>query len=88
MVKQIIRAQQNLFVDIYLTDSTEIEYIIHQMMHGKPHHKPIKLYQYFLEAFLHSGGGDRSNLNYYANQKYKPTFSRIKKAVKAAQCPK
>ena len=58
------------------------------MMHGKPQHKSIKLYQYFLEAFLLSGGGDRSNQNYYHNQKYKPTFNRVKRAVKAAQCPK
>ena len=51
MVKHIIRAHQKLFVDPYLTDSTEIEAIIHQMMHGKPHHKSIKLYQYFLDPF-------------------------------------
>ena len=88
IVKEIIRAQQKLFVDPYLTDSTEIEAILHQMMHGKPQHKSIKLYQYFLEAFLHSGGGDRSNLNYYHNQKYKPTFNRVKHALQAAQCPK
>ena len=58
------------------------------MMHGKPQHKSIKLYQYFLESFILSGGGDRSNQNYYANQKYKPTFNRINRAVKTAQCPK
>ena len=81
IVKQIIRAQQKLFVDPYLTDSTEIQAILHQMMHGKPHHKSIKLYQYFLEAFLHSGGGDQSNRNYYDNQKYKPTFNRVKRAL-------
>ena len=87
MVKQIIRAQQKLFVDPYLTDSTEIEAIIHQMMHGKPQHKSIKLYQYFLASFLLSGGGDRSNQNYYHNQKYKPTFNRIKRAVKCGSMP-
>ena len=88
IVKEIIRAHQRLFVDVYLTDSTEIEAIIHQMMHGKPHHKSIKLYQYFLESFLLSGRGDQSNQNYYANQQYKPTFNRINRAVKTAQCPK
>ncbi len=88
MVKQIIRAYQKLFVDPYLTDSTEIEAILHQMQHGKLHHKSIKLYQYFLESFLLSGGGDQSNQNYYNNQKYKPTFNRVKRALQAAQCPK
>ena len=88
IVKQVIMAHHKLFVDSYLTDSTETQAILHQMMHGKPQHKSIMLYQYFLEAFLHSGGGDRSNQNYYHNQKYKPSFNRIKNAVKTAQCPK
>ena len=88
IINHIITTHQKLFVDPYLTDSTEIEAIIHQMIHGKPHHKSIKLYQYFLESFLLSGGGDQSNQKYYANQTYKPTFNRIKQAVKAAQCPK
>ena len=57
------------------------------MMHGKPQHKSIKLYQYFLESFLLSGGGDQSNLNYYANQKYKPTFNRVKRAVTSGSVP-
>jgi hypothetical protein len=48
IVKEIIRAHKKLFVDIYLTDSTEAGAIIHQVIHGKPHHKSIKLYQYFL----------------------------------------
>ena len=58
------------------------------MIHGKPHHKSIKLYQYLVEAFLLSGGGDQSNQGYYAKQNHKPTFNRVKQAVKAAQCPK
>ena len=88
IIKQITTTHQRLFIDLYLTDSTEIEAIIHQIICGKPHHKPIKLYQYLLESFILSGGGDLSNQKYYANQKYKPTFNRIKKAVKGAQCPK
>ena len=88
IVKQIIMAHQKLFVDIYLTDSPEIEAIVDQMIHGKLHHKSIKLYQYLVEAFLLSGGGDQSNHGYYAKQNHKPTFNRVKQAVKAAQCPK
>ena len=72
----------------YLTDSPEIEAILHQMIHGKLHHKSIKLYQYLLESFLLSGGGDQSNHGYYAKQQHKPTFNRVKQALKAAQCPK
>jgi hypothetical protein len=88
IVKQIITAHQKLFVDIYLTDSPEVEAIVDQMIHAKLHHKSIKLYQYLLEAFLLSGGGDQSNQGYYAKQKHKPTFNRVKQAVKAGQCPK
>jgi hypothetical protein len=88
IVKQIILAHQKLFVDIYLTDSPEVEAILHQMIYGKPHHKSIKLYQYLVEAFLLSGGGDQSNQNYYAKQNHKPTFNRVRRVVKAAQCPK
>ena len=88
IVKQIIMAHQKLFVEVYLTDSPEVEAILHQMIHGKLHHKSIKLYQYLVEAFLLSGGGDQSNHGYYAKQKHKPTFNRVKQAVKAAQCPK
>jgi hypothetical protein len=87
-IKQIIIAHQKLFVEIYLRDSPEIEDIIHQMIHGRPQHKSIKLYQYLLESFLLSGGGDQSNQNYYANQQYQPSFNRVKRAVKTAQCPK
>ena len=88
IVKEIIKAHQELFVAIYLTDSPEIEAMLHQMIHGKPHHKSINLYQYLVEAFLLSGGGDQSNHGYYAKQKRKPTFNRVKQAVKAGQCPK
>jgi len=88
IVKQIIMAHQKLFVDIYLTDSPEIEAIVDQMIHAKLHHKSIKLYQYLMEAFLLSGGGDQSNHGYYAKQRVKPTFNRVKQAVKAADCPK
>jgi hypothetical protein len=52
IVKQIIIAHQKLFVDIYLTDSPEVEVILDQMIHGKPQHKSIKLYQYLVESFL------------------------------------
>ena len=88
IVKQIIMAHQKLFVDIYLTDSTEIETILQQMIHGKLHHKSIKLYQYLLKAFLLSGGGDQSNHGYYVKQRVKPTFNRVQRAVKGAECPK
>ena len=73
---------------IYLTDSPEIEAILQQMIHGKPQHKSIKLYQYLLESFLLSGGGDQSNHGYYVKQRVKPTFNRVKQALKGAQCPK
>jgi hypothetical protein len=88
IVKQIIMAHQKLFIDIYLTDWPEIEAILHQMIHSKPQHKSIMLYQYLVEAFLLSGGGDQSNQGYYAKQNHKPTFNRVKRAVKAGQCPK
>jgi hypothetical protein len=88
IVKQIIIAHQKLFVEVYLTDSPEIEAIVDQMIHGKVHHKSIKLYQYLVEAFLLSGGGDQSNQGYYAKQKLKPTFNRVKQAMEVAQCPK
>jgi len=58
------------------------------MISGKPHHKSIKLYQYLLGSFLFTGGGDQSNLGYYAKQRVKPTFNRVKRALKAAQCLK
>jgi hypothetical protein len=58
------------------------------MIHSKLYQKSIKLYQYLLEAFLLSGGGDQSNQGYYAKQKRKPTFNRVRQAVKAAHCPK
>jgi hypothetical protein len=41
-----------------------------------------------VEAFILSGGGDQSNQGYYVKQNHKPTFNRVKRAVKAAQCPK
>lgn len=87
-VKQVIMAQQKLSDNVFNDDSTEIQAILHQMMHGKPHHKSIKLYQYLLESFLFAGGGDQSNLTYYAKQQYKPTYNRVLRAVKAGQCPK
>jgi len=88
IVKQIIIAHQKLFVGIYLTDSPEIEAILQQVIHAKLHHKSIMLYQYLVEAFLLAGGGDQSNQGYYAKQRVKPTFNRIKQALKGAQCPK
>jgi hypothetical protein len=57
------------------------------MIHGKPQHKSIKLYQYLLKCFLFSGGGDQSNLAYYVKQKYQPTFNRVKRAVIARPMP-
>lgn len=87
-IKQIIIAHQKLFVEIYLRDSPDVEAIIYQLIHGKPQYKSIKLYQYLVEALLLSGGGDQSNQGYYAKQSHKPSFNRIKRAVKAAQCPK
>ena len=88
IVKQIIRAHQRLFDAVFMEDEPEIQAILHQMIHGKPQHKSIKLYQYLLESFLLAGGGDQSNLTYYAKQQYKPTFHRVKRAITAAQCPK
>jgi hypothetical protein len=88
IVKQIIMAHQKLFVDIYLTDSPEVEAIVDQMIHAKLPRKSIKLYQYLMESFLLSGGGDQSNHGYYAKQNHKPTFNRVRRAVKGAQCPK
>jgi hypothetical protein len=79
---------QKLFIDVYLTDSPEIKAILHQMIHGKVHRKSIKLYQYLVEAFLLSRGGDQSNQGYYAKQNRKPTFNWVKQAIKTAQCPK
>ena len=58
------------------------------MIHGKPQHKSVMLYRYLLESFLLAGGGDQSNLVYYAKQQRKPTFNRVKQALKGAQCPK
>jgi hypothetical protein len=88
IIKQIIVAHQKLFVDVHLTDSPEVEAIVDQMIHGKVRHKSIRLYQYLLEAFLLSGGGDQSNHGYYAKQNHKPTFNRVKRALKAARCSK
>jgi hypothetical protein len=87
-VKGVIMAHQRLFDEVFHEDTPEIQAILHQMIHGKPQHKSIKLYQYLLEAFLLSGGGDQSNYSYYAKQRVKPTFNRVKHAVKAAQCPR
>ncbi len=77
-VKQVIVVHQRLFVEDYLTDSPEMEDILHQMIHGKPQHKSVMLYRYLLESFLLAGGGDQSNLVYYAKQQRKPTFNRVK----------
>jgi hypothetical protein len=88
IVKKIIKAHQRLVDAAFVEHKPEIQAILHQMMHGKPQHKSIKLYQYLLESFLFAGGGDQSNLAYYAKQQYKPTFHRIKRAVTAMQCPK
>ena len=52
IVKQIIRAHQRLFDAVFIEDRPETQAILHQMMHGKPQHKSIKLYQYLLESFL------------------------------------
>jgi hypothetical protein len=71
-------AHKKLFVTVYLTDSPEIEDILHQMIHSKLQHKSIKLYQYLMESFLLSGGGDQSNHGYYAKQKRRSTPYQIK----------
>ncbi len=81
-------AYQKLFDDVFDDDTPEMQAILNQMIHGKPQHKSIKLYQYLLKSFLFAGGGDQSNLAYYAKQRYKPTYNRVKRAIKAAQCPK
>lgn len=88
IIKRIIASHQRLFVEEFLWDSPEIQAIVDQMIHGKPHHKSTKLYQYLVESFLLAGGGDESNQGYYAKQKVKPTFNRVKRALQAAQCPK
>jgi len=88
MVKRIILSQQRLFDEVFLEDAPEIQAILNQIIRGKPQHKSIKLYQYLLECFLFAGGGDQSNYSYYAKQRVKPTFNRVKRALQAAQCPK
>jgi len=88
IVKQIINSHQKLFDLVFSEDTPEIQAILDQMIHGKPHRKSIKLYQYLLGCFLFAGGGDQSNLGYYANQRVKPTFNRVKRALKGAQCLK
>jgi hypothetical protein len=88
IVKQVIVAHQRLFVEEYLTDSPEMQAILHQMIHSKLHLKSIMLYRYLMESFLLAGGGDQSNHGYYAKQRVKPTFNRVKQALKACQCPR
>jgi hypothetical protein len=88
LIKQIIIAHQKLFDDVFDDDIPEMQAILSQMIHGKPQHKSIKLYQYLLKSFLFAGGGDQSNSAYYAKQRYKPTYNRVKQAIKAVQCPK
>ena len=88
LVKQVIIAHQRLFDEAFVEDTPGIQAILDQMIHGKPHHKSLNLYQYLLGCFHFAGGGDQSNLGYYAKQRVKPTFNRVKRAVKAAKCPK
>ena len=82
IVKHIIRTQQRLLETNLIKDKPETQAILHQMIHGKPQHKPIKLYKYLLEEFLLAGGGDQSNLAYYAKQQHKPTYNRVNKPWK------
>lgn len=35
-----------------------------------------------------AGGGDQSNMTYYAKQQHKPTYNRVKQAVTTARCSK
>lgn len=59
------------------------------MIHGKLfYHKSIKLYRYLLGSFIFAGGGDQANYSYYAKQRVKPTFNRIKRALQTVRCPK
>jgi hypothetical protein len=88
IVKKIILSHQRLFDEVLQADLPERQAILDQMIHGNPQHKSIKLYHYLLGSFLLAGGGDQSNYSYYAKQRVKPTFNRVKEAVKAAQCPK
>jgi hypothetical protein len=87
IIKQIIKLHQKLFDGVFHDDAPEMITILHQMIQGKPQHKSIKVYQYLLESFLFAGGGGQSNLAYYAKQRVRPTFSRVQRAVKAAQYP-
>jgi len=86
IVKQIVITQQRLFDKVFFEDDPEIQAILHQLIHGKPQYKSLKLCQYLLESFLLAGGGDQSNLAYYAKQQHKPTYNQVKQAVKTAQC--
>ena len=88
MIKKVIEDQIKLFDAPFVNDHPELKDILHQMIHGTKATKSIKLYQYLMEAFLYTGGSDQSNMSHYRNQKFKPSFNRIKKALVSAECPK
>jgi hypothetical protein len=88
MIRRLIEDQLELFNAPFVNDYPELKEIIEQMIHGTKGTKSIKLYQYLIESFLLTGGSDASNWGHYRNQKVKPTFNRIKKALVSAECPK
>jgi hypothetical protein len=72
MVKQVIVAHQRLFVEEYLTDSSEIENILHQMIHSKLHHKSIKLYQTCWNPSFYLGAGTSQTMVTTGNKSASP----------------
>jgi hypothetical protein len=88
ILKKIIENHLRFLDNPFPPNSPELQIIINQLIHGKPHHRSIKLYQYLLECFLLAGGGDQSNLTYFSKQKLKPTFNRVRRALLTAHCPK
>ena len=86
IIKKVIENHLRFLDNPFSPNSPELQAIINQLIQGKPHLKSIRLYQYLVESFLLAGGGDQSNLGYYARQKVKPTFNRVRKGLKAAKC--
>jgi hypothetical protein len=87
MIDRLIRDQVKLFPDFPHNDDGLRE-VITQVVTGKPGRRMAKLYQCLVESFIMVGGSDLSNQGYYDRQKVKPSYHRIKQAVKEAACPK
>ncbi len=87
MIDRLIRDQVKLFPDFPHNDDGLRE-VITQVVTGKPGRRMAKLYRCLVESFIMVGGSDQSNQGYYDRQKVKPTYHRIKQAVKNSACPK